>query len=69
MEKHTNEEKYNNYKRRKILRILIMILLVTTIVLAVLSLVIKISIIYPIITLFISHILTKYRNSLSFKDK
>jgi len=69
MKKLTNKEKYNNYIKRKILRVLIIVLLLSIIVLSILALFKKISIIYPLVIFLIARLLTNYRNKLSFKDK
>lgn len=67
MNELTNEKKLNNYKKRKILRIIIIISSLTTIVLSILSLIIKLSIIYALLGFIITTVLTKYRNSLEIK--
>ncbi len=67
MNELTNEKKLNNYKKRKILRIIIIISSLTTIVLSILSLIIKLNIIYALLGFIITTVLTKYRNSLKIK--
>lgn len=67
MNELTNEKKLNNYKKRKILRIIIIISSLTTIVLSILSLIIKLNIIYALLGFIITTVLTKYRNSLEIK--
>lgn len=67
MNELTNEKKLNNYKKRKILRIIIIISSLITIVLSILSLIIKLSIIYALLGFIITTVLTKYRNSLEIK--
>ena len=64
----SNAEKESRYKKRKLLLTLIMIFGLTTIVLAVLSLTIKISPIFALISFLIESILSKYREKLAFKD-
>ena len=67
MNELTNEKKLNNYKKRKILRIIMIISSLTTIVLSILSLIIKLNIIYALLGFIITTVLTKYRNSLKIK--
>lgn len=67
MNELTNEKKLNNYKKRKILRIIIIISSLITIVLSILSLIIKLNIIYALLGFIITTVLTKYRNSLEIK--
>ena len=67
MNEWTNEKKLNNYKKRKILRIIIIISSLITIVLSILSLIIKLNIIYALLGFIITTVLTKYRNSLEIK--
>lgn len=67
MNELTNEKKLNNYKKSKILRIIIIISSLTTIVLSILSLIIKLNIIYALLGFIITTVLTKYRNSLEIK--
>ena len=67
MNELTNEKKLNNYKKRKILRIIIIISSLTTIILSILSLIIKLNIIYALLGFIITTVLTKYRNSLEIK--
>lgn len=68
MKKLNNEQKYNNYKKIVILKITIILLLICTVVLSILSLTIKLSIIYPLITFVTANVLKKYRSKLSFRD-
>lgn len=67
MKNITNEDKYKNYKYRKILRILIIVFGSITILLSVLSLLKYINIIFPIAACLLTHILSLYRNSLSIR--
>ncbi len=69
MKKFTNDEKYDAYKKRKILRIFIIVFGIATIVLAILSLILKFSCIYAVGTFLIMSLLNKYRDSLSFNNK
>ena len=64
-----NEKKYKNYRLRKILRIVIMILSFITIVLAILNLTIHLNIFYAIMAFILTTVFTKYRNSLEFDNK
>ena len=63
----TNDEKVNNMKKRKILFYLIIFFGLATLVLAILSLVIKFTPIPAIITFLIEALLTKYRERLAIK--
>ena len=65
--KNKNDQKIENYTKRKILLSLIVIFGLATIVLAVLSITIKISPIFALITFVIEAILSKYRDKLSIK--
>lgn len=67
MKNVTNEDKYKNYKYRKVLRILIIVFGCITIILSILSLLKYANVIFPIITLLLTHMLSLYRNSLSIK--
>ena len=58
-----NEEKYKNYKKRKILRIFIIIFGVLTLVLSVLSLTIGLGVGYALIAFVTMSILTRVRNN------
>ena len=64
-----NDEKYNAYKKRKILRILIIILCIATIALAILSLIFKFSCIYALVVFLIMTVLRSYRDKLDFNKK
>ena len=68
MTKLNNEQKYEYYKKRKVLRYLIIVLYICVIVLSVCSLVFNISFIYPLLLFIVSAFLVKYRDSLDFKD-
>ncbi len=61
-----NEKKYKNYRLRKVLRIVVMILSIVTITLAILNLVIHLNIFYAIMSFLLTTIFTKYRKSLEF---
>lgn len=67
MEKLTNDQNIKNLKTRKILRIFIMIFCVLTIVLALISLIFDISVIYPLITFIIATILINKRDKTTIK--
>lgn len=69
MKKNTNDKKYSAYKKRKVLRIIIIILCIATITLAILSLIFKFSCIYALIVFLIMAILRNYRDKLSFNDE
>lgn len=68
MTKLNNEQKYEFYKKRKILRYVIIVLYLCVIALSVCSLVFNISFIYPLLLFIVSAFLVKYRDSLDFKD-
>lgn len=63
----TNDEKVSNMKKRRILFYLIIFFGLATLVLAILSLVIKLTPIPAIITFLIEVLLTKYRERLAIK--
>ena len=67
MVKLTNDQNIKNLKSRKILRRCIIIFGILTIVLAVLSLVVKLSFIYSLVSFVIMTILTKKRESIPIK--
>lgn len=69
--KLTNEEKEKNYKMRKILRIIIIILGFLTIIFAIDYLFQRrmISIILALISQIVEVILARYRDSLAFKEE
>ena len=67
MTKLTNDQNIKNLKARKILRYFIILFGLVTIVLAILSLVIKLSFIYSLISFVIMTILTKKRESIPIK--
>ncbi|MBQ7136852.1 MAG: hypothetical protein IJO43_02605 [Bacilli bacterium] len=67
MNKLTNDQNIKNLKKRKILRYLIIALGIITIVLSILSLIIKWSFIFPLITFLLMTILTKKRESIPIK--
>lgn len=67
MEKLTNDQNIKNLKTRKILRILIIIFGLLTIVLAILSLTIKLGIGYSLAAFIIMTVLTKKRESIPIK--
>lgn len=67
MKKISNDQNIKNLKSRKILRYLIIVCGLITIVLAVLSLTIKLSFIYSLIAFIIMTILTKKRESIPIK--
>ena len=65
----TNDEKIKIMKKRKVLYYLIIVFGLATLVLALYSLIDKFTPIPAIITFFIEAMLTKYRESLSYKSK
>lgn len=69
MSKFTNDEKVERFSKRKILLWLIVIFGLATVVLSVLSLVLKISPVFAVITFVIEAILSKNRTKLSFKEE
>ena len=64
----TNEEKYNNYRKKKILRIIVIILAIIDITLSVLSIFKIVSIFFPIILFIITHIIFKKMNKINYKQ-
>ena len=69
MAKLNNEQKYEFYKERKILRIIIIVDYLLVVILSVISLIYKISFLYPLVLFIIGAVLTKYRETFDFKDK
>lgn len=69
MKKVDNDQNLKNYKKRKVLRALIIIFGIVTIVLAFLSLFIKLGAGYALIAFIIMTILTKVRNSIEYVKK
>ena len=69
MEKISNEQKYINYRKRKVLRIVIMLLSIFTIILAILSLFKVINMIWAIILFVVVHCITKYRQSIVINER
>lgn len=67
MEKLTNDQNIKNLKTRKVLRTLIIIFGLLTIVLAILSLTIKLGIGYSLVAFIITTLLTKKRESIPIK--
>lgn len=67
MVKLTNDQNIKNLKKRKILRYLIIFFGVVTIVLAILTLTIKLSFIFSLISFLIMTILTKKREGIPIK--
>lgn len=65
MKKLTNDENIKNLRLRRLLRIIIIISGLATIILALLSLIIKISVWYAIGTMLVTTLLTRYRESIS----
>ena len=64
-----NDININNYKKRKILKYIIIVLCLSMIILSILCLILNISLIYPLILLVIEIILNKYRDSLKVNKK
>ena len=69
MNKLSNDEKALRYKKRKVLLYLIIVFGLATIVLSVLSIIIKISPVFALISFVIEAVLSKYREKLAFKEK
>ena len=67
MTKKSNEEKYKNYRIRKILRYIIILLSLSVIVLSILSLVFKLNIVYALLVFALNAFLVRYRNSIKIK--
>lgn len=67
MSKLTNDQNIKNLKKRKILRYFIIFFGIVTIVLAILSLTIKLSFIFSLISFIIMTLLTKKRESIPIK--
>jgi len=64
-----NDININNYKKRKILKYIIIVLCLSMIILSILCLILNISLVYPLILLVIEIILNKYRDSLKVNKK
>jgi len=64
MNKLTNDQNIKNLKQRKILRYWIIIFGIVTIILSILSLVIKLNFVFPLITFVIMTLLTNKRNKI-----
>ena len=64
-----NDININNYKKRKILKYIIIVLCLSMIILSILCLILNISLIYPLILLVIEILLNKYRDSLKVNKK
>lgn len=64
-----NDINISNYKKRKILKYIIVILCLSMIILSILCLILNISFIYPLILLMIEILLNKYRDSLKVNKK
>lgn len=67
--KKNNDELLDNYKKRKVLRIFIILFGLLTIVLSILSLTIKLGAGYALIAFIIMSILTRKRNSIEYNKK
>lgn len=67
--KLSNDENIKNLKKRKILRIAIIVFCILTIAFSVLTLVIKTSVIIPIVTFIIAKILIKIRDNTEINKK
>lgn len=65
----TNQEKEKTYKKRQILRILIIVFGLATLVLSIWSLVDKVTPIPALICFLIEAILSKYRDKLTYDKK
>lgn len=69
MTKLNNEQKYEYYKKRKILRYIIIVLYFCVVVLSVCSLIFNFSCLYPLVLFIITYFIVKYRDSIDFRDK
>ncbi len=69
MAKLDNEKKYEYFERRKYLRYIIIVIYLMVVVLAICSLIYNISCLYPLALFIIATLLTKYRDSIDFRDK
>ena len=67
--KLSNDENIKNLKKRKILRIAIIVFCILTIAFSVLTLVIKTSVIIPIVTFIVAKILIKIRDNTEINKK
>lgn len=67
--KKNNDELLDNYKKRKVLRIFIILFGLLTIVLSILALTIKLGAGYALIAFIIMSILTRKRNSIEYNKK
>ena len=68
MTKLDNEKKYEYYKRRKYLRYVIIVLYLIVVALAICSLIYNISCLYPLGLFIVAAFISKYRDSIDFKD-
>ena len=68
-QKLNDNQKLDNYNKRKILRFVIMVMSVFTIILAVLSLTIKLGFGYAVVSYIITHVLISMRNKLEIKEE
>lgn len=68
MTKLDNEKKYEFYKRRKYIRYIIIVMYLMVVALAICSLIYDISCLYPLILFIIATLLSKYRDSIDFRD-
>ena len=68
-QKLNDNQKLDNYNKRKILRLVIIIMSVFTIILAVLSLTIKLGFGYAVVSYIITHVIISMRNKLEIKDE
>ena len=62
--KITNDENIKNLKKRKVLRIVIIFFSILTVILSICSLTFKISIIFPILSFVITHILMRIKDKI-----
>lgn len=64
-----NDKNINNYKKRKILKYIIIVICLIMIILSILCLLLNISFVYPLILLVIEILLNKYRDNLIVNKK
>lgn len=64
----SDNENIENFKKREILRWVIMVMSILTIILAILSLTIKLGFGYALVSYLITHVLISMRNKLEIKE-
>ena len=65
----SNDENIRNLKKRKILRIIIIVFALATIVLSLASIIFKISILFPLLSFVITHILMSAKEKIIINKK